>query len=130
MGLKSGTVAPKDLRRLNVDTTVQTKAVAFPTDTRLLHKARMALVRLAVKHGITLRQSYARVGKAAEPGQALRPRSAVPPHAARDQRLRTWLGRVILVISSVRPDVSNRRINVNQCTALNASGQGLITHSG
>ncbi len=39
----------------------QTKAIAFPTDARLLHKARVALVRRARKAGIELRQSYARV---------------------------------------------------------------------
>jgi len=44
---------------------VQDKAVTFPADARLLHKARSALVRLASKQGIALRQSYERIGKAA-----------------------------------------------------------------
>ena len=48
-----------------VDTTVQPKAVAFPTDAKLMHRARERLVRLAKKHGVRLRQSYARVGKCA-----------------------------------------------------------------
>jgi hypothetical protein len=38
-----------------VDTTVQPKAVAFPTDARLLHRARAWLVKLAHKHGVALR---------------------------------------------------------------------------
>ena len=48
-----------------IDTTVQEKAVAFPTDARLMHRARERLVRLARHHGVALRQSYARVGKRA-----------------------------------------------------------------
>jgi hypothetical protein len=35
----------------------------FPTDARLMHRARERLVRLAKKHGVKLRQPYERVGK-------------------------------------------------------------------
>ena len=81
---------------VNVDTTVQTKAVAFPTDTRLLHKARMALVRLAVKHGITLRQSYARVGLVASiKAQRYAHARQMNRAKAQTRKLRTYLGRVI-----------------------------------
>jgi IS5 family transposase len=79
-----------------LDTTVQPKAIAHPTDSRLLNKAREQLVGAAQDAGIALRQSYARVGKAAE-HQAGR-----YAHARQYQRmqreirkLRTWLGRVI-----------------------------------
>ena len=48
---------------MSVDTTVQPKAVAFPTDAKLMHRARERLVRLAKKTGVELRQSYERVGK-------------------------------------------------------------------
>lgn len=41
------------------------KAVTFPTGARLLHKARIALVRLAQRQGVALRQSYERIGRAA-----------------------------------------------------------------
>jgi IS5 family transposase len=43
-----------------VDTTVQPKAVMFPTDAKLLNRARERLVRLAGQVGVGLRQSYAR----------------------------------------------------------------------
>ena len=43
---------------MNVDTTVQEKAVAFPTDARLYHKMRVALVAAAKKREVELRQSY------------------------------------------------------------------------
>lgn len=75
---------------------MQTKAVAFPTDTRLLHKARVALVRLADKHGVRLRQSYARVGKAASiKAQRYAHARQMNRAKAQTRKLRTYLGRVI-----------------------------------
>jgi transposase, IS5 family len=58
-------VSKEHLERVNVDTTVQEKAVAFPTDARLYYKARRILVRLAKRDGIELRQRYERLGKSA-----------------------------------------------------------------
>ena len=55
----------RHMERVNVDTTVQEKAIAFPTDTRLQHKARVLLVKAAKDRGIPLRQSYLRLGKRA-----------------------------------------------------------------
>src|SRR5215207_11430738 len=52
-------------KRVNVDTTVQEKAIAFPTDARLYHKARQAVVRMARRCNFKLRQSYVRPGKRA-----------------------------------------------------------------
>src|SRR5579862_1396610 len=62
---KTDAMAPQDLARMIVDTTVQTKAVMFPTDAKLINRARERLVRLAKQRGISLRQSYRRVGKRA-----------------------------------------------------------------
>ena len=62
---RTGAAKPSDFSKVIVDTTVQPKAVAFPTDAKLMHRARERLVRLAQKHGVRLRQSYARVGKRA-----------------------------------------------------------------
>lgn len=87
---------PSEIERVNVDTTVQEKAIAFPTDARLYDKARRALVRLAHKHQVKLRQSYVRLGKQALFAQA---RYAVARQGQRAKRqtrkLRTYLGRVI-----------------------------------
>jgi len=55
----------KDLKRVTVDTTVQPKAITFPTDAKLLHAAIRALNRLAKEQGVRLRQSYLRVAKRA-----------------------------------------------------------------
>ena len=95
-GLATRTVAKTSLAVVNVDTTVQDKAVAFPTDARLLHKARVALVRRARKSGIELRQSYERVGKAAFV-RSQRYAHARQMNRARAQtrKLRTYLGRLI-----------------------------------
>lgn len=60
---KTEALKPSDLNRVIVDTTVQLKNVTFPTDDRLLYRAREILVRLANRYGVKLRQSYACVGK-------------------------------------------------------------------
>lgn len=65
VGLKIGVVTKRDLQTVNVDTTVQEKAVRFPTDTQLCHKAREELVKTAAKYGVALRQSYVRKSKQA-----------------------------------------------------------------
>ena len=63
VAIRTGAMAPRDTRRVIVDTTVQPKNVMFPTDAKLLHRAREKLVTLAKKTGLDLRQSYTRVGK-------------------------------------------------------------------
>lgn len=63
VGHESGALRIKDLARVTVDTTVQPKNIAFPTDAKLLHAAIKGLIRLARKHGVQLRQSYARIAK-------------------------------------------------------------------
>jgi len=60
--IESKAVKARELKRVTVDTTVQEKAIAFPTDSKLYHRARERLVRLAKTHGVPLRQSYVRVG--------------------------------------------------------------------
>jgi IS5 family transposase len=87
---------PAELRRVNVDTTVQEKAIAFPTDARLYHKARCVLVREAKRVGIELRQSYRRVGKRGLQKQGRYAQAQQLKRARKETRkLRTYLGRVI-----------------------------------
>lgn len=79
-----------------LDTTVQPKAIAHPTDSRLLNKAREQLADAAQAAGVTLRQSYARVGKAAEHQAGRYAHAKQYRRMQREiRRLRTWLGRVI-----------------------------------
>ncbi|MBP9706376.1 MAG: IS5 family transposase [Oligoflexales bacterium] len=53
----------KDLDEVNIDTSVQEKNITFPTDAKLLNRARESLVRDAKKNGINLRQTYESEGK-------------------------------------------------------------------
>ena len=87
---------PCEIRRVNVDTTVQEKAIAFPTDARLYHKARCVLVREAQRAGLELRQSYRRVGKRALQKQGRYAHAQQLKRARKETRkLRTYLGRVM-----------------------------------
>lgn len=95
-GLKSKTIKPAHLKRITVDTTVQEKAVSFPTDSKLLNRSRVRLVKLCRQHGVVLRQSYARKGpqalfKANRYGHARQYRRM----RGRVKKLRTYLGRVV-----------------------------------
>lgn len=91
---RTGAARPADFTRVIVDTTVQPKAVAFPTDAKLMHRARERLVRLAKKHGVALRQSYERVGKYALIAHQRYAHAKQFKRANRALRtLRTYLGR-------------------------------------
>jgi IS5 family transposase len=93
---KTEAIKPSDLNRVIVDTTVQPKNVMFPTDARLLNRAREILVRLANGAGIRLRQSYRRVGKFALIKHHRYAHAKQFKRANRAVRtLRTYLGRVI-----------------------------------
>src|SRR3954468_4454014 len=85
-----------DFRQVIIDTTVQEKAITFPTDAKLMHRARERLVRLAKRHGVRLRQSYVRVGKIALIKHQRYAHAKQFKRANRALRsLRTMLGRVI-----------------------------------
>jgi IS5 family transposase len=56
VALETEALAVEDLSKIVVDATVQEKAIAFPTDAKLLNRARVTLVKLA-KHGGGLRQA-------------------------------------------------------------------------
>ena len=84
------------VERVNVDTTVQEKAVAFPTDARLYHKMRRVLVRVAKREGIGLRQSFERLSKRALQMQGRYSHARQMKRAKREtKKLRVYLGRVL-----------------------------------
>ena len=95
-GMREGALSERHLERVTVDTTVQEKAVAHPTDARLLLKALEALVGMAKKNGVKLRQSYARVAKwaARNAGRKFH-RGQRKAAQAEMKKLRTRLGRVM-----------------------------------
>ena len=93
---KTGALKPSELTAAVVDTTVQPKNVAHPTDAKLLNRARERLVRLAKKHGVALRQSYKRVGKFALIKQQRYAHAKQFKRADKSLRkLKTYLRRVI-----------------------------------
>ena len=88
-------VKAKSFEKIIIDTTVMEKAVAYPTDSRLLERARQHLVKLAGTLGIKLRQNYnreaprlsAQVGRYAHAKQFRRMKATL-------KSLRTVVGRV------------------------------------
>jgi transposase, IS5 family len=92
---RTGAAKPADFSKVIVDTTVQPKAVAFPTDAKLMHRARERLVKLARKTGVDLRQSYARVGKHALIAHQRYAHAKQFKRANRSLKtIRTYLGRI------------------------------------
>ena len=96
VAVRTGAMAPQDTRRVVIDTTVQPKNVMFPTDAKLLNRARERLVTLARKTGLELRQSYRRVGKFA----LIKHRRYAHAHQFKRagkalRKLKTYLGRTI-----------------------------------
>ena len=91
----AGLIKRTSLDKVIVDTTVMPKAIAHPTDSRLLERSRQHMVKFAKDHGLSLRQNYNReapglaiqVGRYAHAKQFKRMRGAL-------KTLRTRVGRV------------------------------------
>ena len=113
-GLKLKAVKSSQLKRVNIDTTVQEKDIRFPTDARLYDRARQRLVDAAGGRGIELRQIYNRNARKlvckqsryAHARQMKRAKSCA-------RKLKTYLGRVIRDIE-------------RKCSAPDAELQSLI----
>lgn len=92
---RGGVIQKASVQQVIVDTTVMPKAIAHPTDSRLLDKSRQHLVKAAQEHGLRLRQNYnrvaprlaAQIGRYAHAKQFKRMKKAV-------RTLRTRVGRV------------------------------------
>lgn len=95
VALKGGAMAPRHIERVTVDTTVQTKAVAHPTDSHLLYRGIEWLNRLARRGGLELRQSFLRLGKRAQREVGRLIHTGGHQQAMRHLRkLKTFLGRL------------------------------------
>lgn len=95
-------VTPAEFGRVIVDTTVQEKAIAYPTDSRLLDVARAKLVQLAQRSGLSLKQTYEREGK------RLRRRAGGYAHAKQFKRLRRVLKRQRTVLGRLLRDIERK----------------------
>jgi transposase, IS5 family len=110
---REAVLSPTEIKRVNVDTTVQEKAIAFPTDARLYHKARQALVRVAQRGNFKVRQSYVRLGKRAVVNQGRYGAARQFKRARRETRkLRTYLGRVLRNVERGRPKLSEKQAQI------------------
>ena len=93
---EAGALRTQDLKRVTVDTTVQPKAITFPTDAKLLHAAIKGLNRLARKHGV---QAAAILSAHRQAAAMMAGRYAHAKQFKRHQRqlriLRSRLGRII-----------------------------------
>jgi IS5 family transposase len=93
---RAGVIKASSVKRVIVDTTVMEKAIAHPTDSRLLERCREHLVKAAARNGLKLRQNYNReaprlagqIGRYAHAKQYKRMRKAL-------RTLRSRVGRVM-----------------------------------
>jgi IS5 family transposase len=96
-------VKPAEFERVIVDTTVQEKAIAHPTDSRLLEVAREKIARLAKRAGMKLKLTHEREGK------TLRRRKAASyAHAKQFKRLKKTLKRQRTILGSLLREVRRK----------------------
>ena len=108
-GMAMRVIRPAELQRINVDTTVQTKAIRFPTDARLYQRMHEKLVKTARAEGLSIKQSYEHVGR------RLLMQSSRYAHARQMKRaractrkLKTQLGRIVREIERQVETPSNQ----------------------
>jgi IS5 family transposase len=108
-GLKLKAVKFFQLKRVNIDTTVQEKEIRFPTDARLYDRARQRLVDFAKERGIKLRQNYNRKSKQMLYWQSRYSHARQMKRAkACTRKLRNYLGRVLRDIERNCPDADRQ----------------------
>ena len=107
--LRMEIMKPREISRVNVDTTVQEKTVAYPTDARNYNKGRKLLVKIAKKRGIELRQSYARLGEWLLSQQRRYAHARQMKRSAKaTKQLRNYLGRVIREVECSAENLTKR----------------------
>jgi transposase, IS5 family len=95
IALETNATTPEAFERVTVDTTVQTKAIAHPSDAHLLLRSIQTLARMAKAKGIKLRQSFLFVAKAARIEVTRLLHQRAHKQAMRNVRkLRTYAGRL------------------------------------
>ncbi len=95
-------ISVKHLEAVIVDTTVQPKAVAHPTDSKLLEVARGKLVEIAKENAIALKQTFAKEGK------ALRFQAGRYAHARQFHRMRKAVKRQSTIVRKLRSAIESK----------------------
>jgi IS5 family transposase len=107
IALKDKQVTSQQLRKVTVDTTVQEKAIAFPTDARLYTKMLLRLINLSKKRGIQLRQTYIRKAP-----QLLKQQGRYA-HARQFKRSRRCTKTLHTLLGRVVRDIGRKAIEIN-----------------
>ncbi|WP_310564758.1 IS5 family transposase [Hydrogenophaga sp.] len=95
-------IKAQELSRVIVDSTVQHKAIAHPTDSRLLEKARAKLVEAAKEAGIDRKQTFAKEGK--ELGR----KAGRYAHARQYKRMRRAIKRQRTIVGRLQREVERK----------------------
>jgi IS5 family transposase len=95
------------LSNVIVDSTVQPKAVAYPTDSRLLEAARVKLVEIARAQGIALKQTYAKEGG------YLRHKAGRYAHARQFKRMRRVIKRQRTIVGRLARQIQTKVTTLN-----------------
>lgn len=101
-------VKPVELERVTVDSTVQEKAIAYPTDSRLLEVARAKIARLSKRAGLQLKKTHEREG------QVLRRRAGGYAHAKQFKRLRQVVRRQRTILGVLLREVQRKMTSLTQ----------------
>ena len=95
-------IKPQELTRVIVDSTVQHKAIAHPSDSRLLETARVKLVEAAKDAGIDLKQTFAKEG------QHLSRKAGRYAHARQFKRMKRAIKRQRTVVGRLQRDIERK----------------------
>ena len=95
-------IKPQELTRVIVDSTVQEKAIAHPTDSRLLETARTKLVEAAQDAGIGLKQTFAKEGK------DLSRKAGRYAHARQSKRMRRAIKRQRTIVGRLQREIERK----------------------
>lgn len=126
---KSEQLKEQDFEQVNVDTTVQEKAISYPTDAKLYYKMLKALVAEAKERGIALRQSYKFVAKQALTKQAGYAHARQMNRSRKmTKKLKTYLGRVYREIVRHQAEQKDQPADVQLLNKL-AMAEKLLTQS-
>jgi IS5 family transposase len=107
---RAGVIKASIVKPVIVDTTVMEKAIAHPTDSRLLERCREHLVKAAARHDLKLRQNYNR--------EAPRLASQISryAHAKQYKRMRKTLRTLRSRVGRVMRDVERQLDAVADCS--------------
>ena len=101
-------IKTQELARVIVDTTVQPKAVAHPTDSRLLETARAKLVEAAKDAGIDLKQTFAKQGR------QLARQAGRYAHARQFRRMRRVIKRQKTIVGRLQREIERKASAIGQ----------------